>query len=137
MKYLYSLCFALSVCTGFCQSSVTLSGVKAMVVINSSEQAANRMVVELSASDPLALSRFELELQEHGLSVSTLYCQVTVKDNVAEVAVDKHKATFEGRKVRIMFTVRDQFVEPFTSVRIKGYDLSNKETNTLTFNLQQ
>ncbi len=137
MRYIYSLWFVLSVCTGFCQSSVTLSGGRASVVINSSERAANRMVVELSASDPLALSRFELELQERGVSVSTLYCQVTVIDNVAEVTVDKHKAAFEGRKVRIMFTVRDQFKEPFTSVRVKGYDLSNKETNTLTFNLQQ
>ena len=137
MKYIYSLLFVLSVSTGFCQSSITLSGAKATTIIDPTAHAANQMMIEFSATDPLALNRVELVLQDGNVNVSTLYFPVTIQNNVAALALDKYKAKFEGRNVRFVITVRDQFTAPFTAIRIKGYDASNQETNVLTFNMQR
>jgi len=137
MKYIYSLLFVLCVGTGYCQSSVNLSGVNATVIIDPSVRAANQMMIEFSATDPLALNRIELILQDGNVNVSTLYYPVTIQNNVAQLSLDKYKAKFEGRKVRFVIAVRDQFTAPFTAVRIKGYDASNQETNVLTFNMQR
>jgi hypothetical protein len=114
-------------------SSVVLSSLKVTDIIDPSAREMNNFMIDVSASAPSSLSRLEVVFEENGAMILTTYIPVVINAGKAELKFDKYTIPFEGQNVRFIMKVRDQFRSPYHKILVKGYDLSNQETNQVTF----
>jgi hypothetical protein len=135
MKKIYAAAFLCWISTvAFSQNSpVVLSGLKVTSVIDAAAEK-NSLLIELNASDPSALTRLEVSIDDGSAEgeVTNLYA-IVQKKNVVELVFDKYAVPFEGQTILFFQKVKDQMKSPYHKVVIKAYDKSNRATNLLVY----
>lgn len=117
-------------------SAVKLSSLKVIDVMDPTARELNKFFIEFTVTDPESLSKLEVRLENefNPISNQVITIPVSVKDNVAQMEFEKFAKPFmNNTTAQIMQDVKDQFKEPYRRISVKGYDLSGKETNSLTF----
>jgi len=134
MKFLLSVVVVtLTLTAGLSQSSsVTISSLKVMDIIDPSVHELNSFFIDFSASDAKSLSRIEISLEDN-INRQMIIIPVSVKDKVAQLDFEKFSQPLSSNNIQFMQKVRNQFKEPYKRIVVKAYDQAGKETNQLVF----
>jgi hypothetical protein len=118
---------------GVSQSGVTLSALQIVEMIDPGTLERNGILIKVSASDPAALSKLEVVMEEpDGAALPTTRAfSIATRDGKVSLLIDNYAVAFEKNQITFLITTRDQNKKPYSKIRIRGVSQSGSSSNEL------